>query len=61
MPNNSREFLWECLVREVASNPKRGSFLNEYAKYHGIEEANRLADDVRAEIRRRENGQRNLF
>ncbi len=37
----------ECLVRDVAKQPKRAVFLKGYADAHGNAEAQKLADEVR--------------
>lgn len=54
-PTYTRKFMRETLVRSIAANSTRAPFLRDYAKHHGDAEAEKLADEVRAEIGRRRN------
>jgi len=52
-PRYSPEWMRACLVRDIARSREQASFLRLYAKHHGQAEAEKLADEIRAELGRR--------
>lgn len=51
-PRYSPAWMRECFVRSVAKSHTQAPFLREYAKHHGQAEAERLADEIREELRK---------
>jgi len=52
-PRYLPEWMRACLVRDIARSRERASFLRLYAKHHGQAEAERLADEIRDELRKK--------